>query len=401
MKKICVKLSLACLVILATAWGFTAHAATLNDPQIEIITEEQAAPAAEEKKQIIDFNDIIEDSGVVKEYFFLSAAAPTETLKIEKKELGEIIDDRTEYSKKFFDPTTKRYFLKINQEPVFKTKDGWFFVERATTTLKDWNAQARHGIINIANAATISPFSTADGWTSYATDDGWADTRNAITGTDYSAANLLCSTEYSAPEWAIARSYLTFNTGDIPDTGYKVNTARIFLRGYDKGGSAGSAITGAAAYGTLGLADYSAANNTLMSNVIAYASFSTTSYNTFTLNAAGTSSINILGNSYFSWREYTHDILNSAPVSLHDFYARSSAYTGTAQDPYLVVSYSVIPTSTPPVITSATTTTNILEFVKWTKNGTTYYYFPAFHLFFIILVLVVCLFALTKKIRKK
>lgn len=398
-KKICVKLCRAGLVGVVMFMGFSANAATTTEEQIPTIEEKPAAEIPAEKKQIIDFNDIIENEGVVKEVYFLGDIVPPETLNIDKKELGEIIDDRTEYAQKFFNPEKKQYFLKIRQTPFFEKDGQWYEVNRATSTLKDWNAQARRNFwgINTADAATISPYATNDGYCSLDNDDGWSFVRSAASATDFETTSLVAASGYTAaPDWSISRSFLTFNTSALPDSGYKINTAAVYLRGTAKSGSAASALSGASNYGSLAANDYSKINDTVLSDTITYNNFSTAGFNTFNLNAAGTSSISLIGNSFFSWRNYTHDILNSAPVAVHSFTARSSAYTGTASDPYLVVSYSVIPTSTPAEITSATTTTNIFEIKKYTKNGTTYFYFPFFHVFFILLCLTLLIMAIKK-----
>jgi hypothetical protein len=90
---------------------------------------------------------------------------------------------------------------------------------------------------------------------------------------------------------------------------------------------------------------------------IAYASWSTAAYNDFTLNATGRGNISKVGISKFGTRDVTYDVGGTEPANNSDgsrVSANMSAYTadqtGTANDPKLVITYTLPAASWTPKI---------------------------------------------------
>ena len=102
-------------------------------------------------------------------------------------------------------------------------------------------------------------------------------------------------------------------------------------------------LTTQASISTLANSDY--ANVTVDSPAegasrFAVSGWSVSAYNQMTLNATGRGWINITGNTLLGLRD-SQDVDNTIPVGNNEVYCHYSEETGTSQDPYLQVSYTV------------------------------------------------------------
>lgn len=103
--------------------------------------------------------------------------------------------------------------------------------------------------------------------------------------------------------------------------------------------------------------DYKQTTYTRLAENISYASFSTSGYNTFTLNSAGLAAINTMGNSTFMFTHsadtnITNLSLTWASAGTTRFILRSTAYDSGSVKPYLTITYTVTaPTPTATIST--------------------------------------------------
>jgi hypothetical protein len=147
----------------------------------------------------------------------------------------------------------------------------------------------------------------------------------------------------------ILRSFFLFDTSAI-GAGYTVDAATCSLYGMsgtDGGNFAPSAniyASNPASNTALVNADYAAVSRVPFSDPISYASYSISAYNDFAFNAAGLAAIDPEGISKFSAQSIA-DATDTEPtwsVNANSYTrARSAEYTGTTQDPKLVVTYTV------------------------------------------------------------
>lgn len=115
------------------------------------------------------------------------------------------------------------------------------------------------------------------------------------------------------------RGFFTFDTSAL-GSGATINSATLSIYGMSKADDASFApnsnvygFTPAAA-NDLSNGDYLNYQTTAFSTAISYASFSTSGYNDFALNASGIANISKTGVSAFSWLNTNYDVANSAPT---------------------------------------------------------------------------------------
>ena len=214
-------------------------------------------------------------------------------------------------------------------------------------------------IINVVDvqAATMTFYPSVDGLTYRVKSGGedWASLRSgAGTNVDSSFSNdeIVSETPYgSGPNfYVLKRWHVRFDTSALPDE-ITITNAYLKVRGSSKynGGGAStcnyvvtkSTITA----NSLSSTDYQSKEDTKLSNVLTYANYSTSGYNTWTLNSDGKSSISKTGYSAFTLRLSTYDVDGTTPdIGTADTSCRidayNSEYTGTSYDPYLEVEYS-------------------------------------------------------------
>jgi len=142
-----------------------------------------------------------------------------------------------------------------------------------------------------------------------------------------------------------------FDTAPLLD-GCTITSATLTLRYYDKkndltGATPALAVVAATllSHAVIASADYSSAGTTLLSDSIAYASW-TTGDKVFTLNAAGLAHINKTGYTDLCICEVNYDIADRLDPGNHDppWIASNVMYmswvgTGSTPKPYLTVNY--------------------------------------------------------------
>ncbi len=190
-----------------------------------------------------------------------------------------------------------------------------------------------------------------------ATSELWADIRTGA-GTDFrttvaSNNEIVCYAEASTStdRWNfLARSIFLFDTSAIPDTA-SISATTLSLFGSTASRTVGIqfsiSVVGsnpasttalqASDYGTLGTTKYNSSD-------IAIANWSTSAYNDFGFNATGIANVSKTGLTKVGSAS-SEDITNTAPTWISgDFgapYCKAAETTGTANDPKLVVTYSV------------------------------------------------------------
>ena len=158
----------------------------------------------------------------------------------------------------------------------------------------------------------------------------------------------------SANTWRhIFRAILLFDTSSIPDDAI-ITSATLSIYGSVKTDTGSYAPTinvyaslPASSTALIG-SDYSTLGTTALATAIAYASWSTTGYNDFTLNAAGIAAINLSGITKLGLREATYDAPNNAPTWVSGTGAKMegwSAEKGTTFRPKLTVTYNPVVTT--------------------------------------------------------
>tara|TARA_Y100000310_G_scaffold174234_1_gene174318 strand:+ start:1309 stop:2277 length:969 start_codon:yes stop_codon:yes gene_type:complete len=145
----------------------------------------------------------------------------------------------------------------------------------------------------------------------------------------------------------IFRGVVLFDTSSLDDA-ISIGTTTLSLRGTAKKNEGSlnlnvNIYSSAPASNTAVVAgDFNSLGTTAFSTAISHASFSTSAYNDFVLNASGVAQITATGVSKFGMRNETYDALNvepSHPSSVTDNSVSCSAAdeAGTSQDPKLEV----------------------------------------------------------------
>lgn len=150
----------------------------------------------------------------------------------------------------------------------------------------------------------------------------------------------------------LRRGVFLFDTSSLGSPA-SISAAVLSLRGTDKsdGLSASPTIniySSAPASNTdLVAGDFDSLGSTEFATSVTYASWTTSGYNDFTLNASGIANIDKTGISKFGARNANYDVANVAPTwastQLSYFSFDTAEGTGTTNDPKLVVTYSAAP----------------------------------------------------------
>ena len=271
------------------------------------------------------------------------------------------------------------YELVSFTEPVYaKIGDAWYVRESATTTLAELNAALRGNpvaalFVKRAYADSISPFSGAgDGYTDH-TETGDAESPvifadcdgnfgvNGAFGFPTATVGIfgsLLSGPLSNRTCEISRAFLPFDTSSISSSAtISAATLNIYVvsktNGVNDGTDTGVLIqTTQASSATLADTDHTHADAVPGATSLDITSMTTSAYNTWTLDATGISWIKKSGqaSNCGTTAGYTclglregHDLAGSMTQNINgDFVTFStSEQTGTTQDPYLSVTYSV------------------------------------------------------------
>lgn len=201
--------------------------------------------------------------------------------------------------------------------------------------------------------------SPVDGWVvhdsffgdTFANIRGGAGIDSNVTDANFRIADITAYEDLFGPgDWfEIIRSIFLFDTNEVI-SGSTINSATFSVYGLAKDNGVGDldlSLIGStpASNDDLVNADYSQLGSTRYASDISYASYSTSGYNDFTLNATGRSNIVAEGITKLGVR-IANDLDNSEPTWA-DFFAASSfsAYyadeTGISKDPKLVVNYTL------------------------------------------------------------
>lgn len=145
----------------------------------------------------------------------------------------------------------------------------------------------------------------------------------------------------------VYRSHFLFDTSAISDTA-TIDSATLSLYGKNKSGTSPTITvnifsTNPASNTAIADGDHDTVGSTEYSTKITYASWNTSDYNDFVLNATGESAISKTGVSKFSTRDNDHDAADSAPSwssgAIWAIEAWHADETGTSKDPKLVVEH--------------------------------------------------------------
>jgi streptogramin lyase/5-hydroxyisourate hydrolase-like protein (transthyretin family) len=199
----------------------------------------------------------------------------------------------------------------------------------------------------------------------------WSEARDAATAdiTDDTAVSFYGAhvMNYDNSTYAVARSFFSFDLS--PLVGESVTGATFSVYGESKAttNSADPDLglfysSGFASNTALSASDYASVGSSPLASTIAYADFSSSGYNNFSLNTTGLgyvqSKVDTGGVGYLAMRTVTYDMMNNAPSTVPgqphggDLNVYFSDQAGTSQDPKLAVTYS-----------SASTTPNV-----WVAN---------------------------------
>ena len=202
--------------------------------------------------------------------------------------------------------------------------------------------------------------------TFFASGDTWANIRggagnahddvNGIYPQDYVRINCHATTNKFSN---LVRSIFLFDTSALT-SGVTISAATMSFYGSDKSDLISSTptlniYTSTPASNTdLVNSDYANLGTTAQATAISYASYSTTGYNDFTMNATGLGNISKTEVSKFGLREATCDAPNSTPTWTGGLWEKFEGYyaeaTGTTSDPKLVVTYTAAATFIPQII---------------------------------------------------
>jgi hypothetical protein len=152
------------------------------------------------------------------------------------------------------------------------------------------------------------------------TEETWAAKHDAASGStlyQYGSINLLCGLSgYDS----LRRYICTFDTSSISDTA-RITSATLYIRGYSKtNDQAGSwfptinVVSSTPASNTeIVIGDYDQLGTSALSSAISYSSFSSSGWNSFSLNSTGLDLISKVGYTRLGIREMVYDAANSPP----------------------------------------------------------------------------------------
>jgi RHS repeat-associated protein len=284
-----------------------------------------------------------------------------------KKILKENIAKRTPHARIY---TTSEPGVEVAEiisgEPQFyKDENGrWWQVDYATTTTQSWNVQVSLGtrasllalFVKTALACTspcifypdagTSGVTSVDGNVNYQDASSWSTAHDAASGNilDRDGVNSIYaqSTYHTNSLYYIGRGLMNFDTSAL---GAGVTVSAATFSGYGVGvenaNSCSASLVGntGASSTSYSTSDYNQIGSTKYASDITCASWSTTGYNDFAMNATGLAAINATGVTKLGFR-LSNDLNNTAPTGHNAAGFASSDTTGTANDPKLVVTFS-------------------------------------------------------------
>lgn len=191
------------------------------------------------------------------------------------------------------------------------------------------------------SAGATSP---VDGYAGRDSSVSYADTHDGA-GEVASAVATILATQNSKDgvTYAIYRSPVLFDTSAIPDTDtISSATLTVFTEAVNDGDSDGTVVdvSNPASTANVVAGDYDIANwaSVAQSNTVLHSTRSAGTSFDLVLNATGIGNISKTGITKFGLRS-SNDLANVTPTALPYHYERSVDYTGTANDPKLVVEH--------------------------------------------------------------
>lgn len=204
----------------------------------------------------------------------------------------------------------------------------------------------------------------------------FASARDAATGTSIntsSATGLFAQkNRFATSGWVIARAMMTFDASAFSQA--TITSAKISLYGSAKTNGNGTTsihcvAATPASNSNIVVADFDQVGTVSFAE-IAYASFSTSDYNDFSLNASGLANVVVQGISRFAFRE-DQEFDNSSGMTIgtsNDFSGYFADETGTSKDPYLEYTY-VSPPAAPSDLTVTSADTSDTLTLNWVDNA--------------------------------
>lgn len=211
----------------------------------------------------------------------------------------------------------------------------------------------------ITAPGSIAPFSSTSDGLLQSNDANYATARGSATADSaFTVSDIYVGQGNDAGSYFVQRGYLYFDTSAIPD-GAVISAASLYLYGANDSSAVDYDLTlqnGMPTYphDPLVVADFANGNYAGSGGVFNTAGWAVGSYNVLPLDATGISWISKTGTSKFLLRS-SHDINSNAPgVGVTNSVGFESSDTaGTAQDPYLSVTYTDSRTVTANGVTSA------------------------------------------------
>jgi len=156
------------------------------------------------------------------------------------------------------------------------------------------------------------------------------------------------SAEYFFGDYSISRSFFYFDTSVVPDDATVTN---VYLNLYGSSASTSVCAMKGTQGDTLSTADYDA----FTGSEYGHTTWSG-DYNNISFNSQGCSDIDKTGITKICCREYSHDYLDSVPITIYNNGVYFADSPGTFRDPYLEVVYTTGTTNNPPTLSGESPT---------------------------------------------
>ncbi|MEF8879913.1 MAG: hypothetical protein V5A64_05940 [Candidatus Thermoplasmatota archaeon] len=194
------------------------------------------------------------------------------------------------------------------------TRDnGSFFVSKVIDEEgKKWLRSEDRSYPVVIDASTEITAMASDGYISHS-DSQWSSVHDASSGSSVSDSDEYYDSSIGVAEYSfsygITRSFFRFDTSGLPDD-CTISSAVVKIHGYSNGGDSACIQESTWSTAGLGTGDFDAFTGEAFDTI---SSWSSSSYNDFSLNSKGIGSISKTGTTEFCVREYEHDYLDSAP----------------------------------------------------------------------------------------
>jgi len=300
-----------------------------------------------------------QDFGEIKSYLYVSdVEVPQAEIIFEGKIIKEDLSQRTRNAQFFKKETQNKRDYWIGKFyagiPFYKEGNKWYQTETATTTIDAFEKQTASfwGKTTFADTATTTS-NAGDGAVYYYSGATWAAAHDATVGDAVSytatADDTICSGQWGG-NYRIYRAFYPFDTSSLPDNAiiteatFSVVFDSVLDQDNDGNDYATVNQTSQASPTELVVADFDNVGSVEGTDArVDFGNIVTLQYTNFLLNAAGRGFISKTGWTLLGMRE-GHDILNDPYAggdnTMNRANTRFSEYTGTNNDPTLVIIYS-------------------------------------------------------------